>query len=122
MTTNRKQFYAALLERVAWAFVLTLFGTGAVDKFASDVKMPLTAKLGAALFAAIAGTVKNFAGSAIGNGQTPSWLPETLDPATPPVGDPDVNAVVDSGTDVTVGGGTDVTVDGDTDVTIGDGD
>lgn len=95
MLKNRKQFYASVLERVLWTFFQALAAFYIADEVSNLDGIDTGDKFKAALIAAGLSVAKNFIGSGIGNGSTPSWLPQELDPASPPVANPDVNVALE---------------------------
>lgn len=91
--SDRKRFYAALLERVLWTFFQSLAAFYILDGAANIDGLDNGDKFKAALIAGGISVVKNVLGSQFGNGGTPAWLPTNYDPATPPGTDPNENAL-----------------------------
>lgn len=83
--SNRKRFYADLLERSGWTFVEAFAGIWLAQGF--DFNLDI---LESAAYAGLIAVVKaQVLGRRAGNEGTASTLPADLDPATPPPVDPD---------------------------------
>lgn len=94
MGTNRKQFYASLIERVIWTFLQAAGAAFLLDGVA-NTGLDNGDKLKLAAIAGGISVLKNVIGSGIGNGGTPAWLPAELDPATFPGQPVEGNIVLD---------------------------
>ncbi len=86
--SDRKRFYADLLERAVWTFLQAFAGVLVADGALSGVDLPISAKLTAAAVAGVVAVGKALVlGQLVGNQGTASTLPKALDPATKPAVD-----------------------------------
>lgn len=84
VASDRKRFYADLIERAGWTFAQAFVGIWAVAGFDFDIDVVKAAAL-AALIAVVKAQI---IGATTGNRGTASSLPSSLDPATPPPVEP----------------------------------
>lgn len=80
IASDRKRFYADLMERAFWTFVQAFLGIWSVAGFDFNYDILKSA----AVAAVIAAIKAQIVGRTVGNEGTASTLPEGLDPATPP--------------------------------------